>query len=413
MTKEEFLTTIYNKKRFGKKSGLDVMKNYTEEFFQPEHGMKIIHIAGTNGKGSTAAAIDCILRSGGFSVGLFTSPHLVKFNERIKFNGEDIGDHDLFSVGEEIMKSKTFSFSTMFDDSLMMALLYFKRKKPDYIILETGIGGRLDSTTGIDNVPLVSVITRIGFDHMKLLGNTLEEIAGEKAGILKSGTRLVLAENEKNVQNVIINEAKRKKIPYFYSDKVDLKSYDLSLPGIYQHENMKNAVLASRLVGEIENKDMESAIRYGLAHTFWPGRIQILSKDPFIILDGAHNPQGVAALEESLEGLFPGEKFAFICGVFADKDYHSMFQCMKNIADEFFTVTIENERALSGRDLAEILKEEGFKAKETNSLGEAFEDARALSISKNEKIVCMGSLYFAGEVLKFFKEKIDKNNVKK
>lgn len=406
MTKDEFLNIIYNKKRFGRKSGLDVMKSYTGEFFHPEHGMKIIHIAGTNGKGSTAAAIDSILRSFGFQTGLFTSPHLLEFNERIKFNGEDIGDSDLLALGEEVMKSNTFSFSTMFDDSLMMALLYFKRKNPDYVILETGIGGRLDSTTGIDNVPLISVITRIGYDHMKLLGNTLEEIAGEKAGILKSGTRLVLAENEKNVIDLITQKAREKNVPVYYSADLDISSYSLSLPGLYQHENMKNAVMAARLVGELENKDMESATRYGLAHTFWPGRVQILSRDPFIILDGAHNPQGVLALKESLEGLFPGEKFIFISGVLADKDYHNMFKCMKNIADCFFTVTIGNARALSSVDLADMLREEGFMAEPKDSLPEAFNSA-VLSVHKNEKIVCMGSLYFAGEVLKFFKEKND------
>lgn len=480
VNKKEFLEYLYAKKRFLKKSGKEIMSEYTKYFSCPEHSMKIIHIAGTNGKGSVAAMISSILMEAGFNVGLFTSPHLIEFNERIKFNGKDIDDEELLAIGSAVKDVGDKVNSTMFDDSLMIALLYFKKKKANYVVLETGLGGRLDATTGINCVPLVSVITKIGLDHTKYLGNDVVSIAKEKAGILKKGTRLVIGENVKEVVDTIENKAKEVGVSYiytgdFYKEKKDdklklldkeednkLKLLDknelgdisnfiknhieeyieeTSLKGDYQKENIKTAVLAVKTLFDIEKdkgikelkeKYFNEYIKNGLKKVSWPGRFQIINDKPLIIIDGSHNPQAVKAFIRSMTLKYPGRDFIGVFSILKDKDRKSIYKIIKENFSYIYTVDIKNKRALDGKILAKELNENGIlaefegtcvsaiikakkkikenlKAKNRNRIStEIKEQNRKITSTEMKEqskvndsiIICFGSLYLIGEILK-------------
>lgn len=480
VNKKEFLEYLYAKKRFLKKSGKEIMSEYTKYFSCPEHSMKIIHIAGTNGKGSVAAMISSILMEAGFNVGLFTSPHLIEFNERIKFNGKDIDDEKLLAIGSAVKDVGDKVNSTMFDDSLMIALLYFKKKKANYVVLETGLGGRLDATTGINCVPLVSVITKIGLDHTKYLGNDVVSIAKEKAGILKKGTRLVIGENVKEVVDTIENKAKEVGVSYiytgdFYKEKKDdkLKLLDkgeddklklinknelgdisnfiknhieeyieeTSLKGDYQKENIKTAILAVKTLFDIEKdkgikelkeKYFNEYIKNGLKKVSWPGRFQIINDKPLIIIDGSHNPQAVKAFIRSMTLKYPGRDFIGVFSILKDKDRKSIYKIIKENFSYIYTVDIKNKRALDGKILAKELNENGIlaefegtcvsaiikakkkikenlKAKNRNRIStEIKEQNRKITSTEMKEqskvndsiIICFGSLYLIGEILK-------------
>ena len=468
VNKKEFLEYLYAKKRFLKKSGKEIMSEYTKYFSCPEHSMKIIHIAGTNGKGSVAAMISSILMEAGFNVGLFTSPHLIEFNERIKFNGKDIDDEKLLAIGSAVKDVGDKVNSTMFDDSLMIALLYFKKKKANYVVLETGLGGRLDATTGINCVPLVSVITKIGLDHTKYLGNDVVSIAKEKAGILKKGTRLVIGENVKEVVDTIENKAKEVGVSYiytgdFYKEKKDdkLKLLDkgeddklklinknelgdisnfiknhieeyieeTSLKGDYQKENIKTAILAVKTLFDIEKdkgikelkeKYFNEYIKNGLKKVSWPGRFQIINDKPLIIIDGSHNPQAVKAFIRSMTLKYPGRDFIGVFSILKDKDRKSIYKIIKENFSYIYTVDIKNKRALDGKILAKELNENGILAefegtcvsaiiKAKKKIKENLKEQNRKIISTEMKeqmkvndsiIICFGSLYLIGEILK-------------
>lgn len=480
VNKKEFLEYLYEKKRFLKKSGKEIMSEYTKYFSCPEHSMKIIHIAGTNGKGSVAAMISSILMEAGFNVGLFTSPHLIEFNERIKFNGKDIDDEELLAIGSAVKDVGDKVNSTMFDDSLMIALLYFKKKKANYVVLETGLGGRLDATTGINCVPLVSVITKIGLDHTKYLGNDIVSIAKEKAGILKKGTRLVIGENVKEVVDTIENKAKEVGVSYiytgdFYKEKKDdkLKLLDkeeddklkllnknelgdisnfiknhieeyiveTSLKGDYQKENIKTAILVVKTLFDIEKdkgikelkeKYFDEYIKNGLKKVSWPGRFQIINDKPLIIIDGSHNPQAVKAFIRSMTLKYPGRDFIGVFSILKDKDRKSIYKIIKENFSYIYTVDIKNKRALDGKILAKELNENGIsaefegtcvsaiikakkkikenlKAKNRNRIStEIKEQNRKITSTEMKEqskvndriIICFGSLYLIGEILK-------------
>lgn len=480
VNKKEFLEYLYEKKRFLKKSGKEIMSEYTKYFSCPEHSMKIIHIAGTNGKGSVAAMISSILIEAGFNVGLFTSPHLIEFNERIKFNGKDIDDEELLAIGSAVKDVGDKVNSTMFDDSLMIALLYFKKEKANYVVLETGLGGRLDATTGINCVPLVSVITKIGLDHTKYLGNDVVSIAKEKAGILKKGTRLVIGENVKEVVDTIENKAKEVGVSYiytgdFYKEKKDdkLKLLDkgeddklklinknelgdisnfiknhieeyieeTSLKGDYQKENIKTAILAVKTLFDIEKdkgikelkeKYFDEYIKNGLKKVSWPGRFQIINDKPLIIIDGSHNPQAVNAFIRSMTLKYPGRDFIGVFSILKDKDRKSIYKIIKENFSYIYTVDIKNKRALDGKILAKELNENGILAefegtcvsaiiKAKKKIKENLKEQNRKIISTEIKeqnrnitstemkeqmkvndsiIICFGSLYLIGEILK-------------
>lgn len=393
---------IESRRRFGGMSGREVTGRFLSALGHPEHGMRVIHIAGTNGKGSTASFLASVLTGLGFHTGLFTSPHLVDFAERILVDGKKISHEDAARLGREILDRKLPGVEdTMFDDCLLMAILYFREQQCDYVVLETGLGGRLDSTSGLDLVPELCIITRIGYDHMKILGNTLREIAGEKAGILVPGTRLVLAENDPEAAERIQEEADHLSVPVTSSAPRIPEAEEL-LPlvsGDYQKENIANVLAAVDLLfPEKSDKERREALVRGLKRARWPGRMQVLRRDPLLLIDGAHNPQGVHALSESLRKEYGEGPYHFVMGVLADKDYYDMIREILPLASSFRTVTVHNGRSLSADSLAEEIRKQGIPASSSSDARTAIRDAE----EEGGPVVCFGSLYFIGEILASF-----------
>jgi len=345
---------------------------------------------------------------------MFTSPHLVDFRERIRINGEMISKEDTKRLGEMLLNMDFGVYPTMFDYCLAMALLYFKEQKCDVIVLETGLGGKYDSTNAV-GVPKVSVITKIGFDHMAILGNTLPEIAAEKAGILKKGTHFISESQEPEVERVFLETAERAEVasmkimkPTDYVIEGLTESGEqcfstcgyehltMKMLGLHQYENATAAILAAEAFLEnLELKIRERAIRDGVANTVWKGRMEVMSREPFFLIDGAHNAHGVAALHKSLAALFPGEKFHFIMGVMADKDYEDMISELLPLAIDFTTVTVGYSRSLEAEKLAECIAKKGVKAESKATLDEALSE---IKMNRKAKTVAFGSLYFIGEI---------------
>ncbi len=397
---KDIVNEIENKRRFGKSKGVDVSRELLGKMDNPELGQRIIHIAGTNGKGSTAAMIDSVLREAGYKTGLFTSPHLIRFNERIRISGKQISDSDVIRYGGMVLSVPMEQELTMFDCCLAMALQYFKDEQCDYIILETGLGGTYDSTNAIVQPPVLSVITNIGFDHTAILGNTLEEIAANKAGILKSGTKAVIAKMDSSAAEVIQDRCRDLKIPFQTVSDPDqiLAQYhvtDIGLLGTYQKENAATAACACGVI--LGDRNAPAAIQKGIAKAKWPGRMEPVSwMGQNMILDGAHNPQGVQALAESLSQISEEGKFAMIMGVLADKDYGHMLDAILPKCSYLFTVTVDSGRALSNKALAENVRKRGIPAESCDTIEEAVTKAKALA--GNLPVICFGSLYFIGNL---------------
>ena len=428
LTYEETVTAIENKRRFGNLKGVEISKIMLEQLGHPEKDLRIIHIAGTNGKGSVSAFLRSVFECAGLKTGMFTSPHLVDFRERIQVQGDMISKADTTRLGNRLLSMDFGVCPTMFDYCLAMALLYFKEQKCDVVILETGLGGTYDSTNAC-GVPDVTVIAKIGFDHMAILGDTLAKIAAEKAGIIKHGTALVLESQEKEAMDVLNKAAERadiKTIKVVNLDEIRIlpqkdgkqcfsyAGYDavtMKMLGVHQYENAVAAMLAAELFFEKyfagkknvpERKALQHAIREGIDRTQWMGRMELVSNDPFFLMDGAHNSNGVEALKKSLETMYPDEKFHFIMGVMADKDYGEMIRELLPLALDFKTVTVESERALQGEALADCIREKGIPAEAYQNLADVLPD---FSKSSTEKTVAFGSLYFIGEIEAFLQGK--------
>uniref|UniRef100_UPI004057C504 bifunctional folylpolyglutamate synthase/dihydrofolate synthase n=1 Tax=Agathobacter sp. TaxID=2021311 RepID=UPI004057C504 len=587
---EEVITIIQNTRRFGKLTGYEVSKRMLEQLGNPHKDIPFVHIAGTNGKGSATAFLCEILKQTGKKIGMFTSPHLVTFEERIRISGEYISKEEVTCLGNQLLETQFDVPPTMFDYCLCMAVLYFKEQQCDLMVMETGIGGRFDSTNAL-GTPLVSVITKIGFDHMAILGNTLEEIAYEKAGIIKKGVPVILQKQDEaayrvicdyvrklNAENTELSEihviandkdcentnqsalnrncqntnqlaanrnsqnmnqlaenrncesinqltddkmqnqevSENGEMPYIgmqnniseYIIEVSqpIRDYISMLPmkmlGNFQVENAAAAALAAayilggakieerKLIGqkefikteladmlqttdripsidrrktidEIQNTDTiknkgkiknasqieperikatakqsikqndkeiinkkelphelymlhpihREYIKQGIAQAVWKGRMELINKKPFFMVDGAHNPDGVHALAESLKALYPNEKFHFIMAVMADKDYENMIEELIPLAYDFVTVTPEYSRALQAKELAECIAKKGIKATYAEKLRDVIvpllpskdnvEDAISLNKDGRDhgKTIAFGSLYFIGEIL--------------
>ena len=403
MTYEQVVNTIDNKRRFGKACGRDVTLEFMEALGHPESGMHIIHIAGTNGKGSVAAFVSSILQAASFSsekpfkVGLFTSPHLIDYTERIQVNGKQISRADVTRIGSELLKTNLKLEPTMFDYWLAMAMVHFKEQQVEYVVLETGLGGTKDSTNGLSQLPEVCAITSIGLEHTAYLGNTVEAIAGEKAGIIKAGVPVVIGQMASNAADVIRRKAKELGCKLIEADTVD-KAVKLGLFGGYQR---KNAAVAVEIVRCLDINVDEQTIEKGLAEAVWPGRMHIISHEPFVLIDGAHNPSGVQALKDSLISEFPKDKFSFIMAVMADKDYLEMAEIIKPIANRIYTVTVDSDRAMQAKALAKALEDKGIQSFACGDYNSALDNAK----KHQEKIIVLGSLYFIGEVLEISDDK--------
>lgn len=407
---EEVIDTIQNSRRFGNLTGSEITKIMLEKLEHPEVKLSYIHVAGTNGKGSVSAFLCSILKEVGLKVGMFTSPHLVEFEERIQINGELISKEDVRRLGTLLLTQDFGVQPTMFDYCLSMALLYFKEQQCDVVVLETGLGGKYDSTNAV-GTPAVSVITKIGLDHMAILGDTLVEIAQEKAGIIKKGTKLICESQEPEVEAIFSKAAAKvgvNSIEIINPENIQIKDHqtfsvygyeDLTMQmlGLHQFENATAAILAARAyLPDIS----EQAVRAGIASTKWMGRMEVLCQEPFFMVDGAHNAHGVTALRKSLMALFPGEKFHFIMGVMADKDYVDMIAELLPLAIDFTTVTVGYSRSLDAEKLAECIRQMGIEAESKKSLDEAMSEVKN---TRKTKTIAFGSLYFVGEIEEKYK----------
>lgn len=411
MDYQELIHTIESKRRFGNLPGVTISRKLLAAAGNPQEGLAFIHIAGTNGKGSAAAFLHAVLTESGIHAGLFTSPHLTDFRERIRTGKGWIPKQDAARLGKFLLDLDIGVQPTMFDYCLAMALLYFKEQRCTLAVLETGLGGRLDATNAV-GVPLVSIITKIGYDHMEVLGDTLSEIAGEKAGILKKGTRAVFSVQEPEAFETLKQRCDSLEIPFCTVDGTkivplesgfcypDEQAYRMEMPGAYQRENALAAILAARELMGLGYPVTEDALHRGIEKTVWKGRMETICKEPYLLIDGAHNSDGVAALAKSLREMFPGEKFHFIMGVLADKDYRKMAEFMLPLAQKVTAVTPKSERALAAEDLAQYFRKHGIPAESRTDLKEALQPflEKPVRAGTNERTVAFGSLYFIGEI---------------
>ena len=402
------------------KPGLERIGELCEKLSHPEKKLKFIHIAGTNGKGSTSAMLDSVLRKAGYKVGLYTSPYIRVFNERMRIDGENISNEELASLTEYIkpIAEQMTDKPTEFELITALAFEYFARHNCDIVILEAGMGGRLDSTNIIDT-SVISVITGIALDHTAFLGDTVEKIASEKAGIIKKGVPVIYGGADASAKSVIENKAKEMESDFVavdYSslkinsmalegtnfDYADYSGLKISLLGSYQPRNCAIVLNAVEVLRKKGFEISDSALREGVASAMWPGRFEILSSDPLIIFDGAHNPQGIEAAVESIKLYFATRKICLVTGVLRDKDYTYIASKLSEVAKAAFTFTPDSPRALASEEYAKVLRGAGIEAQSSESVKEALENAKIYAIANNCPIICVGSLYAYAELIDLF-----------
>ena len=362
--------------------GLERITELMDKLGNPQDNLKFVHVAGTNGKGSVCAYINQILIEAGLKTGLFTSPFIFDFNERIKINNQSISDEDLLEATLLVKEQadKMSDHPTEFELMTAVALVYFAEQKTDIVVLEVGMGGRLDSTNVI-KTPVCCVITRIGLDHTEYLGSTIEEITREKEGIIKPGVPVV---RYTDIDNPTIGTTDTYTRKFKYKDE----DYETSLLATYQPSNAALAIEVAKIL-DIDEK----YIKLGILNAKWPVRFDIVRRNPITIIDGGHNVQGVQALVDSLKDIFPNKKFVFIMAVLADKDYEKMIELIRPFAREIYTATSDNPRALSAKKLAETIGN-----------AELFTSAKDVlaNSNKDDIVVAFGSLYAAGNLYKQF-----------
>ena len=380
-----------------KKDLINITK-LSEYLNNPHNSFKSVHIAGTNGKGSTAHMIASILQEGKYKVGLYTSPHLKDFRERIKINGKMINKD---FVTDFIMKNMNFfnqnSFS-FFEMTVGMAFEYFKKNSVDIAIIETGMGGRLDSTNIIS--PELSVITNVSMDHVKFLGNTIEDIAIEKAGIIKSHIPVVIGEKQNDVSNVFINKAEEKKSKIFFAEDFNIKEYECELKGSYQKKNIKTAIVAIELLNDTEIKINEKNIIDGLnkiiQNTGIRGRWEIIGNKPLIICDVAHNIDALSIVINDIMSI-KSNKIHFVLGFVNDKNLDSIVDIFPESSNYYFAKP-NIERGLDELELQELFKNNNRIGESYSSIEQAFKSAIKQS-DPNDVIYIGGSTFVVSEVI--------------
>lgn len=408
MDKEEALSFIHGTNRFGSVLGLESIERLCDRLGNPQDGQNFIHIAGTNGKGSVAAAISAVLTHAGYNTGLYTSPALVDFNERIRVNSLPIEDEALCRCTEKVkaaceeIVAEGHPQPTEFEIVTAIGMLYFKHKRCDYTVLEVGLGGRLDATNVIKN-PKLCVITSLSLDHTDRLGGTIEEIAREKCGIIKGDVKVITTEAQENGAMKVIKEAaknltavevpkiKKESLSGIWFDCCGIKDVFFPLAGKHQAQNAAIAVAATKALGI-----SDETIKEGLKNTYHPARMEKVSDEPLVIVDGAHNPSAMKYLRENLEALLPDGKKTLITGMLKDKDYEESLSFIVPLFDRVITVDIKSPRALPKEELLETVKK---LSPDTEASAMSLSDA-SREIKKGGIYVVAGSLYMAGEFKK-------------
>ena len=429
-----YISLIEELKKRGSVPGLDAIEGLLEELGHPEDNLKIVHIAGTNGKGSIFAYLSSILIAAGFKVGRYISPTISCYEERFQINGKYITKDKLarlYNIVEEALKreeEKTGLKPTLFEVETAISFLYFKEEKVDYALIEVGMGGRMDATNVIRH-PELTVISSISYDHQAFLGDTLEEIAWQKAGIIKESCPVVLSENSDEVCKVIEQEAKKKRVKCIEIEPTDYEvlsetpygstflwkeqRYETKLPGRHQVSNAVTALAASEylfhkdyeknnarkaIAKKLDEMNVKSAQQGGIIRTCWPGRLEVLKKEPLFYRDGAHNPDGAKKLAAFLQKYFTNKKIIYIMGVLKDKEYKKMLRYLMPMAKEVYVFKPINVRGLSAQILADTIKEVADVSVtiESDVNAAVF---RALDTAKpDDVLVACGSLSFMEEM---------------
>ena len=412
---EQSLAFIHGLYRKGTKPSLERVRYLLDKLGNPHQKLKFVHIAGTNGKGSTAAMTASILRKAGYRVGLYTSPYIYRFNERIQVDGQQIPDEDVIALTEKI-RSFTADMEEMpteFDFVTAMAMEFFYRSGCDMVVLEVGVGGLLDSTNIIPT-PEVAVITNIGLDHTDILGDTVEKIAAVKAGIFKKGGHAVVYRGAPSVEAVYEDICKEKQVSLRKADFEGLKLHSHSLEGqvfdcgnrknlqlpLLGNHQLHNAAVVLAVIDTLQQlgwKISEEQVREGLAAVSWPGRFDIVDRSPLFIIDGGHNPQCIDALVKNIEDYLAGKRLIALTGVLADKDYGEMFRPVMPHATKFVCVTPDNPRRMLAADLAQYLRDAGADAVGCYTVTEGVSLARELA-GADGVVLCFGSLYSIGDI---------------
>lgn len=408
----EYIHSVFWK---GSVPGLERTQTLLKKMGNPEKDLKFVHIAGTNGKGSTAAMTASILRKAGYRTGLYTSPYIYRFHERMQVDGVEISDEDLIAVTEYV---KPFADSmddkpTEFELVCAIAFEYFKRKKCDIVVLEVGMGGAMDATNVIE-APEVAVITNIGLDHTEVLGDTVEAIAETKAGIFKEGGHAVIYRGTPSVEHVFERICAERHVSLCKADFDSLKLIshgldgqvfdcgarkNLALPLLGVHQLHNASVVLSVIDTLIEEgwKISEENIRDGLRDVRWPGRFDIVQRKPLFIIDGGHNPQCIEALVKNIEDYLRDRRVIALTGVLADKDYADMYRPVMPLVQQFVCVTPPNPRRLAADKLAEYLRQVGAQATPCASVEEGVKTALQLA-GEDGVVLCFGSLYTIGSI---------------
>lgn len=414
---KKVISYIGTNRGIGRKKSLDRLRKLLSRLNNPHQDLKFIHITGSNGKGSTAAMFQSVLREANLKVGLFTSPHLEQVNERIRMDDKFIKDEDfirLINLMEPIvleleaeLDEKFYAFELL----TVLSFLYFKEKQPDVVILEAGIGGRLDATNVIEEADL-AVITSIGIDHISTLGETETEILQEKVQILKEKGQMVVGPISSELQKVALTWAKQVngEVHFINKDQINAirlvqdlqvftyKSYEevkLSFIGHHQIENAAIVIKGAEILSEKGYPITREIIYRGLEKASWPGRFEKVLDNPLFYIDGAHNLASVNRLVETLTDLFPNEKFHFVVGMMKDKDYEKMLKIVYPLAKEFILISPDPSRGFDIDEVAKLIEAEGISAKKMKNMKELFLYIDQ-DIDKNEIIIQFGSLYLVG-----------------
>lgn len=424
MNYNEALQFIHESHKFGMRLGLDNIKKLLELLGNPQNNLKIIHVAGTNGKGSTCSFISSILKESGYKVGLYTSPFLETFTERIRVNGENIREEEVGKIVSlikekiEIMVSEGYSYPTEFEIVTAMAFYYYNQEKVDFVALEVGLGGRYDATNVIDK-PVVSAITSISLDHTGILGDTLGKIAFEKGGIIKEDCPTIVYPQQEEASEVIKNICAENKSKYIECDfkNIEIKSSninsqiyscningkelsDLEIKLIGDHQ-IKNSIVALNVIEYLNDIKItnisEENIRKGLLETKWPGRIEKISENPMFIIDGAHNEEGAKSLANSIDKYFENKNKILVIGMLEDKDIESVLDLLIPKFNNVITTTPDNPRAIDANKLKEKIERYNIEVTCKPNIKEAVDYALEIS-NKDDVIISAGSLYMIGNV---------------
>jgi len=422
MTYDQCLQAMYGLRRFGIKLGLDVIENILNGLGNPQRTFSCIHVAGTNGKGSIASSLAAVFNDAGYKTGLYTSPHLVRFNERICINGGEIADEDVVAAYNAVNAVHHGDREpTFFEYTTAMALQAFAKAGVQWAVIETGMGGRLDATNVL--APEISIISNISKEHSFYLGNTIADIAYEKGGIIKDNTPVVTAARQKQALDVLQGIAAARKAPFYrlgehfrirrnaqkdrfaglfsyYGIEHRFRDVKTGLAGAHQADNAAVVIAASEILMQNKAVLSESNIRTGIADVVWPGRLEILPTLPAVVIDGAHNLAAARRLSLFLKDFAAGRPITMVIGILDDKPYGSMLRHLLPLADRVIFTQPEIDRRLPAQTLydksRELTADNPVKAEIVSNVGDAVE--RAIKTTSPENLVCIaGSLYVAGE----------------